>query len=145
LHAGVILSSSLAAMALLEESKPTMLARVSDGMLTITVVRDGELCGYRCRELPARGAELTPQMLLDEIFPFAAYFQDLWKEEIHRVLLGGLGSRLPEFAAALKDEFHCKVESPFESGIIEKRIPGEARPLVEQELEGLVGWIMNRV
>jgi len=108
-------------------------------------VRDGELRGYRCRELPARGPELTPQMLLDEIFPLAAYYQDLWKQEIHSVLLGGLGGRLPEFAKSLKDEFHCKVESPLESGIANKRIPSEARPLVEQQLDGLLGWMMNRV
>ncbi len=145
LHTGVVQSSSLAAVALIEDSRPTLLARVSDGMLTITVVRDGELCGYRCRELPARGSELTPQMLLDEIFPFAAYYQDLWKQDIHSVLLGGLGGSLPEFAKSLKDEFHCNVESPLESGLASNRIPVEARPLVEHELEGLVGWMMNRV
>jgi hypothetical protein len=145
LHAGIIMSSSLAAVALLEETPPTLLARISDGMLTITVVRDGELCVYRCTELPAQAAELTPQMLLDEIFPVAAYFQDVWKEGIHSLLLGGLGGRLPEFVTAIQNEFHCKVESPFASAMAEKRIPVEARLLVEKELVGLVGWMMNRV
>lgn len=145
LHAGIIMSSSLAAVALLEESSPALLARISDGMLTITVVRDGELCVYRCTELPAQRAELTPQMLLDEIFPVAAYFQDVWKEGIHSLRLGGLGGRLPEFVTTLQNEFHCKVQSPFEAAMAEKRIPVEARPLVEQELEGLLGWMMNRV
>jgi len=144
LHAGVITSSSLAAVALVEGTEPTLLARVSDGMLTVIVVRDGELCGYRCTELPARGTALTPQMLLDEVFPVAAYHQDMWKEGIQNVLLGGLGGRLAAFATALKNEFHCKVESPFESALAEKRIPLEARPLVEQELGGLIGWMLNR-
>jgi type IV pilus assembly protein PilM len=145
LYAGVILSSSLAAVAMLEGTRPTMLARVADGMLTTTVVRDGELCGYRCTELPTRGAELTPQMLLDEIFPLAAYYQDQWKEGIDRLLLGGVGGRLEGFVKVLKEELHCKVESPYATGLAEKRIPEAARPLVEQELQGLVGWMMNRV
>ena len=145
LHAGIIMSSSLAALALLEETQPTLLARISDGMLTIVVARDGELCVYRCTELPVLVTELTPQMLLDEIFPVAAYFQDVWKEGIQSLRLGGLGGRLPQFVTALQGEFHCKVESPFESAIAEKRIPDDARPLVEQGLDGLVGWMMDRV
>jgi type IV pilus assembly protein PilM len=144
LHAGVIMSSSLAAAALLEDARPTVLARISDTALTMTVVRDGELCGYRCTELPARGAKLTPQMLLDEIFPVAAYYQGIWKEGIQSLRLGGLGARLPEFVTALESEFHCKVESPLHFAPSEGRIPADAKPLVEQELEGLVGWMMNR-
>src|SRR5882762_1631003 len=69
LTAGVVLSSSLAAVSLLDDRRPTLLARVSDTALTTAIVRDGVLCGYRCTELPAKGAALTPQMLLEEIYP----------------------------------------------------------------------------
>src|SRR5207247_2659941 len=75
LFPGVVLSSSLAAISLLEDERPTLLARVSGSSLTTAIVRRGVLCGYRCTELPAHGANLTPQMLLEEIFPVAAYYQ----------------------------------------------------------------------
>ena len=53
---GVVLSSSLAAVSLLDEEKPTLLARVSGSALTTVIVRNGVLCGYRCTELPALAA-----------------------------------------------------------------------------------------
>ncbi len=96
LHPGVVLSSSLAAIAMLDDEKPALLARVSGSSLTTAIVRTGVLCGYRCTELPAYGTDLTPQMLLEEIFPVAAYYQDTWQEAIQSVRLAGLGARLPE-------------------------------------------------
>src|SRR6202048_1569455 len=51
LRPGVVLSSSLAAITLLDDQKPTLLARVSANSLTTIIVREGVLCGYRCTEL----------------------------------------------------------------------------------------------
>jgi type IV pilus assembly protein PilM len=141
---GVMLSSSLAALALLEEHKPTLLARVSGTALTTVIVRDGMMCGYRCTELPVRAVQLTPQMLVDEIFPMTAYYQDAWQEGIQSVRVAGIGTRLPEFVGLLQDEFHCGVLSPLHSAVAEGRIPEFARPLVDLELEGLLGWMINR-
>jgi len=56
--------------------------------LTTAIVRDGVLCGYRCTELPAKGAALTPQMLLEEIYPVAAYYQDTWQKESKGAVAG---------------------------------------------------------
>jgi len=50
-------------------------------------------------------------MLLEEIYPVAAYYQDTWQEGIQAVRVAGLGARLPEFIRPLEDEFHCQVQS----------------------------------
>lgn len=144
LTAGVVLSSSLAAVALLEEHRPMLLARVSDSALTTAIVRDGVLCGYRCTELPAKGAALTPNMLLEEIYPVAAYYQDTWQEGIQGVRVAGLGARLPEFVKPFEDEFKCEVRSLLHTAVSEGRLSEEARPLADRELEGLVGWMLHR-
>jgi len=144
LRPGVVLSSSLAAISLLEDEKPTLLARVSGSSLTTAIVRRGVLCGYRCTELPAHGANLTPQMLLEEIFPVAAYYQDTWQETIQSVRVAGLGTRLPEFIRPLEDEFHCEVRSLLHSAVSDGRIKEDARPLADRELEGLIGWMLQR-
>src|SRR5207302_3365825 len=128
-HSGVVMSSSRAAISLLEEEKPTLLARVSGSALTTAIVRRGVLCGYRCTELPAHGSSLTPQMLLEEVFPVAAYYQDTWQETIKSVRVAGLGARLPEFIRPLEDEFHCDVRSLLHSAVSEGRIKEDARPL----------------
>lgn len=144
LHPGVVLSSSLAAIALVEEHKPTLLARVSGPSLTTAIVREGVLCGYCCTELPARGADLTPHMLLEDIYPVAAYYQDTWQEGIQLVRVAGLGARLPEFVQPLEEEFHCEVRSLLQAGLSDGRIPSDARAMADRELDGLVGWMLHR-
>lgn len=144
LHPGVVLSSSLAAVSLLEDEKATLLARVSGSALTTAIVRYGVLCGYRCTDLPSRGASLTPQLLLEEIFPVAAYYQDTWQEAIASVRIAGLGERLAEFVKPLEEEFHCPVRSLLQSASSEGLIKDDARQLVDRELEGLVGWMVQR-
>ena len=144
LFPGVVLSSSLAAITLLDDERPTLLARVSGAALTTVIVREGMLCGYRSTELPASGRNLAPQMLLEEIFPVAAYYQDIWGEGIRSVRVAGLGDRLPEFVRSLEEEFHCDVRSLSHSALSGGRIHEDARPLADRELEGLIGWMMHR-
>jgi hypothetical protein len=134
LYPGVVMSSSLAAIALLDDDKPTLLARVSGSALTTAIVRRGVLCGYRCTELPAQGANLTPKMLLEEVFPVAAYYQDTWHEAIQSVRVAGFGARLPEFVRALEDEFNCEVRSLLHAAVSDERIKEDARPLADREL-----------
>jgi type IV pilus assembly protein PilM len=143
-RAGVVLSSTLAAISLLEDARPTLLARLSGTSLTTAIVREGVLAGYRCTELPATASEITPHMLLEEVFPLAAYYQDTWQEGIQAVRVAGLRRRLAEFVGPLEDEFKCDVGSLLNSAVSEGRLRSDARPLADRELEGLVGWMMQR-
>jgi type IV pilus assembly protein PilM len=144
LYPGVVLSSALAAVSLLDGEKATLLARVSGSFLTTAIVRDGVLCGYRCTELPAHGGDVSPQILLEEIFPLVAYFQDTWGENIDSVRIAGLGGRLPEFVVPLEAEFRCGVGALLHRAISEGRIPPDAQPLADREVDGLIGWMLHR-
>ena len=144
LFPGVILSSSLAAITLLDEHRPTLLARVSGPALTTAIVREGVLCGYRCTELPAQNTDLTPQMLLEEIYPVAAYYQDTWREGIQQVRVAGLGPRLNEFLRPLEEEFRCEVRSLLSTAMAEGRVPESVHELADRESDGLVGWMLHR-
>ena len=144
LHAGVILNSSLAAIALLEGEAPALMARVSGAFLTTAIVQGGVLCAYRCVELSAQGKDLTPKMLLDEIFPVAAYYQDHWHAGVQSVHLAGLRERFPEFAGLLEQEFHCPVQSLLLSARSSGLLPEFASALVASELDGLAGWMLHR-
>jgi type IV pilus assembly protein PilM len=141
---GVVLSSALAAISLLQDARPTLLARLSGTSLTTAIVREGVLAGYRCTELPSTATEITPHVLLEEIYPLAAYYQDTWHESIRAVRVAGLQRRLPEFVRPLQDEFKCDVGSLLSSAISEGRLRSDVRPLADRELDGLVGWMMHR-
>lgn len=144
LYPGVVLSSSLAAVALLDDSRPTLLARISGTTLTTAIVRQGLLGGYRCTDLPAGPGELMPQTLLEEIYPVAAYYQDASREGIQAVRLAGLGKRVEQFIRPLQDELHCAVGPLLAAAGKEGRIREDAQPLADRELDGLVGWMASR-
>jgi type IV pilus assembly protein PilM len=144
LRPGVVLSSSLAATALLDDGKAALMARISGTSLTTVIVREGILGGFRCTELPVHANALTPKMLLEEIFPVAAYYQDTWQEGIQSVRIAGLGARLADFIPPMEDEFHCDVSSLLHTAVSEGRVQHDAKPLADRELEGLVGWMLNR-
>jgi type IV pilus assembly protein PilM len=140
----VILSSTLAALPLVDDRQSTLLARVVGSALTTAIVRDGGLLGYRCTELSADSGRLTARGLLDEIFPLTAYFQDTWQDEIRDVRLAGLGERASEFRELLEAELHCPVGPLLQSAVSAGSVPADAQPLCDRELEALVGWMLNR-
>jgi type IV pilus assembly protein PilM len=144
LRPGVVMSSSLAAVSLLDDDKPTLLARVSGTSLTTAIVRDSVLAGYRCTQLPSHVESLTPQVLLEEVYPVAAYYQDTWQEGIQSVRVAGLGGRLAEFVRPLEDEFKCPVRSLLNAAQSDGDLGSDARPLADRDLEGLVGWMMHK-
>lgn len=141
LNAGVISGSSLTALALLEGQRPTLVARVSNRSLSTAILRDGALRGYRCTDLPDPASTLSPQALLDEIYPLAAYFHDSWQTRIESVRLSGIGDRFAEFAAIIGKEFQCQVEPLLQTRPSDLCKSQGGGPLAEAGLDGLVGWM----
>jgi type IV pilus assembly protein PilM len=137
--AGVVLGSTLASLALLEDRGATLLIRVSGKTLTTVIVRGSNLCVYRSSEI---SSGLPPHAMLDEIFPAIAYYQDTWGESVDRARLAGFGLNDDVFRLALADELRVPVEML--AGSSEAALlPSGARDLIEQGLEPLVGWTLN--
>jgi type IV pilus assembly protein PilM len=139
---GVVLSSTLATLPLLEETGATLLVRMSGKTMTTVIVRQGSLCVYRSTDMPSEAAALNPQAMLDEIFPAVAYYQDTWGGSVDWVRLTGFGQREETFRRALAEELKCSVGSLSESEGA-SRLDSGAKDLLHQNLEGLVGWMMN--
>jgi hypothetical protein len=141
---GVVLSSSLAALPLLEDRRASLLARVSGKSLTMAITREGILWNYRCIELPCDASALTPQILLDEIYPLTTYYEDSWKEGISTVHLAGLGPRVEEFREALEAELKFPAVPLLAAAAGQGRVSGDQQPLADRDLDALVGWTLNR-
>jgi type IV pilus assembly protein PilM len=142
-RAGVVLSSTLSSLPLLEERGATLLARLSGRTLTTVIVLGGNLCVYRSTELQGDGAALEPKAMLDEIFPAVAYFQDTWASSIHRARLSGFGTRADVFLQALADELKIPVGSMADAEGA-RALEAAAKDLVPHGLDALAGWRMNR-
>ena len=83
-------------------------------------------------------------MLLEEIFPAMAFFQDSWKENVQLVRLAGFGARAQEFRSVLEHELGCSVAPLASAFANDDRLSSEARSMLDQKLNALVGWMMNR-
>lgn len=143
-HPGVVLSSTLATLPLLEEARTTLVARMAGHALTTVIARGDSLCVYRCSEMSGDASSLSPQALLDEIYPAVAFCQDSWQESVQQVRLAGFVGRFQEFRLAIEAELSCSVAPLAASSALDTRLASQVRPLLERELEPLVGWILNR-
>ncbi len=139
---GVVLSSTLSTLPLLEDRGATLLVRMCARTLTTVIVQGGNLCVYRSTEMPAEAGLLDPQAMLDEIFPATAYYQDTWGGMIDRVRLSGLGMREEIFRRALTTELKVPIGSLSEAEDA-RLLEASAKDLLQHNLDALVGWNMN--
>lgn len=140
LMAGVVQSSTLATLPILRRSGATLLARLSGRNLTTVIVRGETMCVYRSTELGMDAQGLRPQSIFDEVFPAVAFYQDTWGGKVEQLCLAGFGEGEAELREALSRELGCPAE-PLESS---RELSAEARSLIAQGLEPLIGWQMNR-
>ena len=138
----IVLSSTLAALPLLEERGATMLARIAGKTLTTVIVNRSSLCVYRATDMLAEADVLEPQSVLEEIFPAIAYYQDTWGGTIDRVRLSGFGSRLREFREALESELRLPIASLADSETAQS-LSSPTSDMIHQNLDALVGWTLN--
>ena len=139
---GVVLSSTLATLPLLEERGAALLVRMCGRTLTTVIVHTGNLCVYRSTEMSAEAGLLDPQAMLDEIFPAIAYYQDAWGGMIDRVRMSGLGTREELFRRALTGELKVAVGLLADSEQA-STLDSTARDLLQLNLDALVGWSAN--
>lgn len=144
---GVVLGSTLATLPLVKQSGPTLLARMIGTTLTTIVAREETICVYRCSEMSENAARLEARALLDEIYPVVAFYQDTWHENIQQVRLAGLGERFQEFRAGVESDLGCPV-APLDASPVPPsgtgRLAGNGKTLLDHQLDGLVGWMLNR-
>jgi len=139
---GVLLSSTLAALPLLEERGATLLVRLSGRSLTSVIVRGSNLCVYRSIDMPADASLLEPQIVLDEVFPAIAYYQDNWEAPVDRVRFAGFGAREQVFRAALASELRVSVGSMNEAEPAQG-LSEPAQDMIRHGLDALAGWMLN--
>jgi type IV pilus assembly protein PilM len=141
-NAAVVLSSTLAALPLIEERGATLLVRMCGRTMATVIVHGSNLCVYRATEMAAEAELLDPQAMLDEIFPALAYYQDSWSAVVDRARLSGFGPREAVFASALTKELDVAVAHTADTERA-RELDTPARNLIHQDLDALVGWMMN--
>ena len=140
--AGVVLSSTLAALPLVEDEGATLLVRMCGRTMITVIVQGGSLRVYRSTEMAGDAGTLDPQSMLDEVFPAIAYFQDTFEASPDRARMTGFGARSAIFRQALSAELKCPI-APLSESAVSLTLNSSAKDLLNQELDGLVGWALN--
>jgi type IV pilus assembly protein PilM len=138
---GVVLSSTLACLPLLDEPGATMLIRMRGNTLTSLIVRGSNLCVYRTSAV-ADGRLVDVKILADEVFPAVAYYQDNYDGELDRVLLVGFGDAQNTVERSLTADLKVPV-TPLGSSAAGRRLETGAKSLMNIGQEALVGWMAN--
>lgn len=139
-HPGVVVSSTLSVLPLLEDRGATLLVRMAGQSLTTVIVQDGRLCVFRSSEMSAPAGVLAPQAVLDEIFPVLAFFQDTSGGSVDRVRVSGFGAREDVFRRALSEELKSPVDPVSCAEAVAAFGSGE-KDMVGRGLESLAGWM----
>ncbi len=106
IDAGLITTSTLAAMDLVKGVNDGVMAKLSGRVLTLSVLNAGTLRMVRCVELPELSAEEIAQVL----YPTFAYMEDEMKSPVKRLLLCGFGHMAVEIEQLCAAELGLEVE-----------------------------------
>lgn len=134
---GVVQSSALATLPMLDDGAATLLARAGGRNLTTVIVRGDTLCVYRSTEMGV--GRFTAQAVLDEVFPSVAFYQDTWGGKVEHLRLAGFLEDVEGIREHLARELGCEASSLAWNG----NLPEAPRSLVAQGLESLVGWHLH--
>ena len=106
MNPGLVTTSSLAALNLVENGGITVVAKITGRVLTVMVLRNGHLKLVRCLEVHANDvAEIAA-----DLYPTFVYIEDNIGAKAERLLLCGFGDRMEYARQQFQHELNVEVE-----------------------------------
>ncbi|HVP56441.1 MAG TPA: hypothetical protein VMU45_15725 [Candidatus Eisenbacteria bacterium] len=130
---GAVLPSMIAALGVVDGSRPTMIIKVEPGTTTFAVVDKDQLLLYRALE--NGGTAVTGESLVDDVNTSLVYFEDRYGISVDRVLVTGVQSA-QTLQAAFNASSNLRVEELISSsmagagGVSRSALAGVAGALV---------------
>lgn len=121
---GAVLPSMIAALGVVDGSRPTMVIKVEPGTTTFAIVDQDQLQLYR--SLENGGTAVTGESLVDDVNTSLVYFEDRYGTSVDRVLVTGVQS-----AQALQEAFgssNIRVEELVSSSMAGAGVGAVPRP-----------------
>lgn len=132
---GVVVPSTLAALGLVEASRPTLLLKVARETVSVAIVHEGDLLLFRIVESGATEAN----QLADDIYPSLVFLQDTYDVKVERILLGGT-EHIRELAPVLEKSVGIRTEELVTPGMLGNiSISGQQRSI----LAGIAGALIS--
>lgn len=104
---GAVLPSMIAALGVVDGSRPTMVIKAEPGTATFAIVDQNQLLLYR--SLENGGTAVTGESLVDDVNTSLVYFEDRYGISVDRVLVTGVQSA-QALQSAFSDSSNIRVE-----------------------------------
>lgn len=132
---GSVMPSTLAALGVVDASRPTMVIKVEHGTTTFAIVDQNQLLLYR--SLDNAGTAVTGESLVDDVNTSLVYFEDRYNVGVDRILVTGVHS-VQDLQRALNGSSEILVEE-----LISTAMAGAAAGSVPRTaLAGVVGALI---
>jgi type IV pilus assembly protein PilM len=135
---GIILSSTLATLSMVETHTPTLLVRADGPFITMVVVDANDVLLYRTLDTPTSSADVA-----EAVYPSIVFYEDNYSSKLQRILLAGTAN-LSEIASALYAQTEIRaeqVDSSVAVGEVGETLSGE--PLAPSSIAGIAGVLVN--
>jgi len=136
---GVVLPSTLAALGVVDDSRPTLVIRADQTATTVAIVDRQKLRLVRSLDRPA-GTRVDTERLADEIYPSLVFFEDNYGAQIERILVGGEISA-EQIAPAVASHTQASVEPLVSERLVGGSLTGSSAPAAA--LAGVAGALLG--
>ena len=85
---GVVVPSTIAALGLVDSSRPTLLLKVATDSVSLAIANDNSLLLFRTLE-NVMGSSTAAERLADDLYPSLVFFQDNYGMKVERILISG--------------------------------------------------------
>jgi len=136
---GVVLSSSIAALGIIDGQRPTLVLKVDANNITITAAEKQELRLIRTLDNP-RGPDVTASELAEGVLPSIVFFEDTFAARIEQIYVGGV-AQLAEVGPLLHEHTGAQVQELAPNLTSEQNLSGEM--ISPAMMAGLVGALLG--
>ena len=136
---GVVLSSSVAALGIIDGQHPTLMLKVDANNITITAAEKHELRLIRTLDNP-RGSDVSASELAEGVLPSIVFFEDTFAARIEQIYVGGV-AQLAEVGPLLHEHTGAQVQELAPGLTSEQNLSGEIIP--PAMMAGLVGALLG--
>ncbi len=133
---GAVLPSMIAALGMVEGSRPTMVIKVERGTTTFAIVDNNQLLLHRALE--NGGATVSGESLVDDVNTSLVYFEDRYSVGVDRVLVTGVDS-----AQALQEALSATANIRVEELVSTASAGAAAGNVPRSQLAGVVGALVS--
>jgi type IV pilus assembly protein PilM len=136
---GVVLSSSVAALGIIDGERPTLMLKVDANNITITAAEKHELRLIRQLDNPY-GPDVSASELAEGVLPSIVFFEDTFAARIEQIYVGGV-AHLEEVGPLLHEHTGAQVQELAPGLTSEQNLSGEVIP--PAMMAGLVGALLG--